>query len=295
MLGFIFPGQGSQKPGMGQEISKYDNNKIISRSEEILGYSISDIMWSDDSRELGKTIYTQPAIFIVNHMYYCFLKEKGIQADVFAGHSLGEFNAYVSAGVLEFEKALQLVKRRGEVMYNCVQEGLGMYAVIGKDLTTLNDIIDEDSNVYVANFNSPRQIVISGDLSTLEIVTKEIEKSVPMSRCIKLNVSSAFHTPYMVEANRKFNEVLDNVIFKTPVKKLYSNVTGKLIDDEYEAKELLRKQMTSPVKWNLIADSLVEEGISSLYEVGYGNTLKSMTVACNKNLNFLSLKGLAND
>ncbi|RLD16427.1 MAG: malonyl CoA-acyl carrier protein transacylase, partial [Caldiserica bacterium] len=214
-IGVVFTGQGAQKVGMGKDFyDGYDEVKVFfTRASEILGYDISKVIFEGPEEELRKTSVTQPAVFLVSYaIYEIFKKETEVESLIsfFAGHSLGEYTAVTQAGVLDFEKTVEVVKRRGELMERV--SGGGMSAVIGLDRDKIVKICSK-YNVEAVNFNSPRQIVIAGRVEDLDRVEPELKNS-GAKRVIRLKVSGAFHSSYMKGVQKEFSDFLDGIEFK---------------------------------------------------------------------------------
>ncbi|MBF0449508.1 MAG: ACP S-malonyltransferase [Candidatus Magnetomorum sp.] len=280
MKAFIFPGQGSQKKRMGKKLfEKY--NELTSIANEILGYSIQTLCLEDPDDNLGQTQYTQPALFVVNALTWLDTIENIEQMpDYLAGHSLGEYNALFAAKAFEFEVGLKLVKKRGELM--ALSEGGGMAAIIGIEADKIKTIIEENqlTNVFIANYNSPSQIVISGQNS--EIVKAEpIFKSSGAKMYIKLNVSGAFHTHFMNVASEEFSRMLNDVQYNDINIPVISNVTARPYTGNQIA-ALLCQQLTSPVQWTDSIRYLMGKGVDDFQEIGPGNVLKGLVLRISK-------------
>lgn len=275
---FIFPGQGSQYVGMGSDL--YEDNesirKIFDEAEEILEFPLRKICFEGPEEELKKTKYTQPAIFVhslaVNHI----LAGKGIQAEAAAGHSLGEYSALVAAGALSFENGLRLVKLRGELMQNAGDKNPGtMAAVIGLSNEVVAEICETASKkgyVKPANFNSPGQIVISGSVEGVHYAM-ELAKENKARIVTELVVSGAFHSPLMEDAIGGLTEALAKTEISKPRIPVYTNVTAKPASEPEQIRELLQKQVLSPVLWQNIIENMIQDGIQRFYEVGPSKVL----------------------
>ncbi len=290
---FLFPGQGSQYVGMGKDY--YDQLDSVKEryhtASEILEFNLEDISFSGPEDTLRQTQFTQPAIFVHSIIVNDLLKEKEINTDAVAGHSLGEFSALVSAEVLTFEDALQIVKVRSTEMANAGKKAPGaMAAIIGADKKQLEIICHQEGIVVLANMNAPGQAVISGDKNAVEAAINTAKK-IGIRGALPLRVSGAFHSPLMRSAREPLLKVINSVNFmaaKTPV---YQNVQAKPVTDKSILRENILKQLESPVLWSDTISNMKKEGISNFFEVGPGKVLKglnkrifpeSTTMTCDK-------------
>lgn len=278
---FLFPGQASQYVGMGNDLynSIDDVAKLYDVAEEMFDFSIKDISFFGPLKDLTETKVTQPAIFVNSIAIFKELEKKGITPDVVAGHSLGEYSALVSAGVLSFENGLKLVKVRSEQMQAATEDSDGtMAAIIGLTYDKVKSIIDSAGITgvcQIANYNSPSQIVISGFVSTVQSMMMEL-KSNGAKRAIELPVGGAFHSPLMESARVKLQEVLEAAEFNTPKYPIYSNVTGTATSDPKEIKENLNAQLTDPVLWVDTINNMTADGVEKFVEVGPGKVLQGL-------------------
>lgn len=250
-IALLFDGQGTQFVGMCKQVSKDKKivEDIFNKADEILGYSLKNLCYNGPLQKLNDTRYAQPAIFTTSYaLYLAFRKEHNICPVVAAGHSLGEYTALTAAGVLDFENALLLVNERGRLMAEAasINKG-GMFAVIGIDIDKLNQIVDETKNVYIANHNSKRQIVIAGDKDTILDISNTIEAQ--SGTLIPLNVSGAFHCPYMDYSAERFGDVLNKFTFNQGNFPVISNVEASEYKSVMEIKLGLQRQITESVRW----------------------------------------------
>ena len=279
---FLYPGQGAQYPGMGKDLwEKSDEvKKLFKTASESTSMDLEKLLFEGTAEDLKATDKTQVAITLVNVASALLLREKGIVSDVAAGFSLGEVSALWDAGIISSEDLFPLVRERGKIMEKVSRsldtpEGSpGMAAVIGMDYDKVDSIIKGEKldELFIANYNSPVQIVLSGTDSALN-AGESIFKENGARRFIRLKVSGPFHCPLMKDAETEYAEVLKGFNFNDPVKKVFSNVTGAEIKSGEEAKELCAKQLTSGVLWVKEEKALLELGIEKCLEVGPGNVL----------------------
>lgn len=280
-IAFVFPGQGAQKVGMGLGLTR-DSEKaaeMFRRADEILGFSISKLCFEGPDEELKQTVNTQPAIFVHSMAVFEVLGEKGIRPQVTAGHSVGEYAALAAAGVLDFEEALRLVKRRGELMQQAAVSAPGtMAAIIGLDYETIKKCCMEAyaaGYAGVANFNAPDQIVITGETAAVERAM-ELAKARGAKRAMLLNVGAAFHSKLMAEPAEILAGELDGIAFRDARIPVAVNVSAKLLTDAGEIKEALRQQMLASVLWVDSVRAMVEFGADVFVEAGPGKALSGM-------------------
>ncbi|MFP4507396.1 MAG: ACP S-malonyltransferase [Candidatus Acetothermia bacterium] len=275
-IAFLFPGQGSQFVGMGEEIR--EDPRVVTlyeKANEVLDKDISELMLNGPSAELDSTRNAQPAIFTDSLARYRILRDEGQEPDCVLGHSLGEFSALAAAGCLTFEDGLRIVKKRGELTSNVDVEG-SMVAVMGASYTEVEGVIEEmNDSVTVANHNSPRQVVISGREEELEESCDKLSKE--GAKCIKLDVTGPFHSSFMKEAERELKNYIRGFSFSDPEFPVLSGVSGSFEEDGNRLKELLSRQMTQPVKWVDYIRLLGKTGIGKTIEVGPDATLTRLT------------------
>ena len=278
---FIFPGQGSQETKMGLDL--YENfdsaKKIFNALNETLGFSLTDIMWKSSTDELTKTQNAQPAIVAVSYAAFKALEDAGIKPDAVAGHSIGEYSALTCSGVISFEDAVRLVRKRGLLMQECSEKHFGsMAAVMGLEEDKIEEVLSglrNDGIIEVANINSDNQIVISGESRLIDEALEPL-KAKGAKRAVKLNVAGAFHSPLMKDANVKLAEEIDKIKFSDPVCPVYVNVTAQKMTDFNEIKKVLKKQIISKVQWNKLIKNMVSDGINEFVEAGNGSVLSGL-------------------
>lgn len=279
-IAFIFSGQGSQYIGMGKEL--YDNipscKKIYDKANEVLGFDLKELIFNGDKEELNITENTQPAILTTSIAILQAIKDKGVNPDIVAGLSLGEYSALVASEALDFETAVSLVKKRGRFMQEAVPQGIGsMVAVIGLDENKIKDVLkvaSEKGIVEIANYNTNNQIVIGGENAAVELASELLKES-GARRVIPLKVSGPFHTSLLNEASIKLKNEFENIHFNTPKIKTITNVTADFIENGDEIKNLLINQVKSSVRWSETIERMLDEGIDTFIEIGPLKTLSS--------------------
>lgn len=269
---FIFPGQGSQFPGMAADL--YAANKaLMEKANDILGFRITDIMFEGSPEDLKATKVTQPAIFIHSSVLAMSVGEK---PDMVAGHSLGEFSALAAAGALGFEDALRLVALRASEMQKCCEKVPGsMAAVIGLPDETIESICAGIPGVLPANYNSPGQVVISGEETAVDEACLQL-KAAGAKRALKLPVSGAFHSPLMEPAREALAAAIDKTAFSIPLCPVYQNVTAAPTTNPVVIKDNLLRQLTSPVRWTASVRNMLADGADFFLELGPGTVLQGL-------------------
>lgn len=278
---FIFSGQGSQKEGMGKALyaSSSQAKEIFENANDILGERFSDFLFGATEEELMDTRYTQPAIFI--YEIAAAMGQGSIVPDCVAGHSLGEYAALVVAGALDFEEALKFIKKRGEVFHDAFsRHPSAMGAVIGvpdeEVLAVLKEISQEDgNNLYIANYNGPGQLVITGDRLSIKKACKRF-KEMGAKRALLLPMKGVGHSPNSEEEGKLLEKELLRLHFKTPSIPIFQDVDGMPHTDPKEIVENQIKLMTHPVQWTSITQNMVKNGVRSFYEVGTDDTLQKI-------------------
>lgn len=270
----MFPGQGSQKVGMGENLFiKYKEYTDI--ADSILGYSIEKLCNDDPDNMLGMTQYTQPALFAVNTLIYLdMIDEKGELPDYTAGHSLGEYSALFASGAFDFATGLKLVNKRGELMSSA--KGGGMAAVIGLTDSTVSSILKDNNHttISVANYNSPVQIVITGPETDI-ISSQPVFENAGAKMFIPLKVSGAFHSPYMKHAADEFSRFIEQFVFHDLKIPVISNINASPYEQD-KIKETLVNQITSPVRWTETIHYLRNKGETEFIEAGPGKVLSGL-------------------
>lgn len=277
MKAFVFPGQGAQYSGMGKDLYDHysDARKMMQRANEILGFSITDIMFEGSDEDLKQTRVTQPAIFL--HSVISAQLMTTYKPHMVTGHSLGEFSALVAAGVLAWEDALRVVSERAMAMQEACELQPGtMAAVLGMADQQVADICNTINEVVVAaNYNCPGQVVISGSLIGVEVACKALKEN-GAKRALKLPVGGAFHSPLMQPAAQRLEKAILATTFYTPQCPVYQNVSAKAETDKDIIQQQLLQQLTSPVRWTQSVQQMVADGAGEFYEFGPGDVLKGL-------------------
>ena len=285
MNAYLFPGQGSQFPGMAKDIYERsaEAKALFERANELLGFSITDIMFSGTDEELKQTKVTQPAIFLHSVILAKTLGEN-FKPEMVAGHSLGEFSALTSIGVLSFEDGLTLVSKRAQAMQKaCEATPSTMAAILGLEDEVVEKICAEitEEVVVPANYNSPGQLVISGSLEGIEIACEKL-KSAGAKRALVLNVGGAFHSPLMQPAKDELQQAIESTMFNTPPCPVYQNVSASPITNGLHIKANLILQLTAPVLWTQTMKQMLADGATSFTEVGPGTVLQGLVKKVNR-------------
>lgn len=299
MKAFVFPGQGAQFTGMGKDL--YENNQtakeLFEKANDILGFSITSIMFEGDADELKQTRVTQPAVFLHSVIRAICLGDE-FQPDMVGGHSLGEFSALVAAGALDFEDGLKLVFARAQAMQKACEAAPGtMAAIIGLPDETVEEVCNEITSqgngvVVPANYNCPGQLVISGNVDAVNAACEKL-KEAGAKRALVLPVGGAFHSPLMKPAKDELQTAIEATEFHTPRCPIYQNVDGKAHTDAADIKQNLIAQLTSSVRWTQEVNNMLEAGAVDFTECGPGKALQGMIAKIAKGIEGVSITGIS--
>jgi [acyl-carrier-protein] S-malonyltransferase len=296
-IAFIFPGQGSQYVGMGQDL--WENFEEVKRlyedASEILGYDLRELSFRGSQEELNKTFRTQPSLLTASIAAYSVLSAHGVTSEVVAGHSLGEYSAIVAAGALSFKEAVMLTEKRGVFMQEAVPPGRGlMAAIIGLDRRTLDEICLSVEAGYVspANYNSPGQIVIAGEKEAVEEAMK-LAKAAGAKRVIPLSVSVPSHCTLMVEASNRLAELLKSIEIRTPDVPVVNNADAMFLTSGERIKTSLVNQLNSPLLWEDSVRNMIEAGVDTFIETGPGKVLSGLIKRIDPSVKILNVEDTA--
>lgn len=288
----VFPGQGAQKPGMGKDL--YENSeaakKVFETANRVLGYDIADLCFNGSEEDLMKTINSQPCILTVSLAALEALREKAnIDVAMTAGHSLGEYAALYAAGAVDLETVLKLIQKRAILMNEAAEKTSGsMAAVLGLDNETVINLTKEMNSVYVANFNSPGQVVITGDKEEINANLDKF-KEAGAKRVLPLAVSGAFHSPLIQSAGNDFVDFVSQFEFNNTDIPVYTNVDATATVQGEEFRNKLPKQICSSVQWTQTIENIQQEGITDFIEIGPGKVLAGLNKKINAELNTLNI------
>ena len=294
-IAFIFPGQGAQVCGMGQDFYEQTETgkKIFDMASGLLGFSMPELCFTPNDR-LDITEYTQAAMVTASIAMMEVLKERtGVKPDVAAGLSLGEYPAMVAAGVMSAEDAIKTVRQRGILMQEAVPVGIGsMAAVLAMDAEKIEEVIAPIEGVQIANYNCPGQIVISGKKEAVEAASEKL-KEAGAKRVLPLNVSGPFHSSMLVEAGEKLGKVLEDVEVHEPVIPYAANVTASYVTEASQVKPLLEKQVSSSVRWQQTMEMMLKDGVDTFIEIGPGKTLAGFMKKIDRSVRVINIEKLA--
>ncbi|WP_219836629.1 ACP S-malonyltransferase [Paenibacillus sp. R14(2021)] len=297
-IAFVFPGQGAQAVGMGQDVYEAfpASRAIIDAADEALGFKLSEIIFQGPEEQLKQTANTQPALLAVSIALLEALKEHGLKPDYVAGHSLGEYSALVAAGALSYEDAIRTVRARGEFMEQAVPSGQGaMAAVLGAEREALAALCISASAdagaVELANVNCPGQIVVSGTAAGVQAVV-ERGKEAGAKRVIPLEVSGPFHSSLMKPAAARLESVLASVTFADAAVPVIANVTAQPVTNSGEIRKLLAEQVYSPVLWEDSVRYLIDQGVDTFVEIGSGTVLAGLIKKIDKTVTVIPVNSL---
>ena len=292
-IAFIFPGQGAQAAGMGKDFyeQKETAKKIFDRATELMGFSMPELCFEENDR-LDITEYTQAAMVTASIAMMRVLEENGIKPDVAAGLSLGEYCALAAAGVMSDEDAIKTVRQRGIFMQEEVPAGEGaMAAVLALDAAAIEEVTGSMEGVWIANYNCPGQIVISGRKEAVEAACERL-KEAGAKRTVMLNVSGPFHSGMLTGAGEKLKAVLDQVEICEPQIPYVANVTAQYVRSASEVKALLTKQVSSSVRWQQSVEAMLADGVDTFIEIGPGKTLAGFMRKIDRNAKTFNVEKL---
>ena len=292
-IAFIFPGQGAQACGMGQDFYEQTETgkRIFDKATELMGFSMPQLCFEENDR-LDITEYTQAAMVTASIAMMRVLEENGIKPDVAAGLSLGEYCALASAGVMSDEDAIRTVRQRGILMQEAVPVGEGaMAAILALDAAAIEEVTGAMEGVWIANYNCPGQIVISGEKAAVEEACEKL-KAAGAKRAVMLNVSGPFHSGMLADAGEKLGEVLSQVELHEPQIPYVANVTAQYVKSAAEVKELLTRQVSSSVRWQQSVEAMIADGVDTFIEIGPGKTLAGFMRKISRDVKTLNVENL---
>ncbi len=292
-IAFIFPGQGAQACGMGQDFYEQTETgkRIFDKATELMGFSMPRLCFEENDR-LDITEYTQAAMVTASIAMMRVLEENGIKPDVAAGLSLGEYCALAAAGVMSDEDAIRTVRQRGILMQEAVPVGEGaMAAILALDAAAIEEVTGAMEGVWIANYNCPGQIVISGEKAAVEEACEKL-KAAGAKRAVMLNVSGPFHSGMLADAGEKLGEVLSQVELHEPQIPYVANVTAQYGKSAAEVKELLTRQVSSSVRWQQSVEAMIADGVDTFIEIGPGKTLAGFMRKISRDVKTLNVEKL---
>lgn len=292
-IAFIFPGQGAQACGMGQDFYEQTETgkRIFDKATELMGFSMPQLCFEENDR-LDITEYTQAAMVTASIAMMRVLEENGIKPDVAAGLSLGEYCALAAAGVMSDEDAIRTVRQRGILMQEAVPVGGGaMAAILALDAAAIEEVTGAMEGVWIANYNCPGQIVISGEKAAVEEACEKL-KAAGAKRAVMLNVSGPFHSGMLADAGERLGEVLSQVELHEPQIPYVANVTAQYVKSAAEVKELLTRQVSSSVRWQQSVEAMIADGVDTFIEIGPGKTLAGFMRKISRDVKTLNVEKL---
>ena len=292
-IAFIFPGQGAQACGMGQDFYEQTETgkRIFDKATELMGFSMPQLCFEENDR-LDITEYTQAAMVTASIAMMRVLEENGIKPDVAAGLSLGEYCALAAAGVMSDEDAIRTVRQRGILMQEAVPVGEGaMAAILALDASAIEEVTGAMEGVWIANYNCPGQIVISGEKAAVEDACEKL-KAAGAKRAVMLNVSGRFHSGMLTAAGEKLGQVLSRVELHEPRIPYVANVTAQYVKSAAEVKELLTRQVSSSVRWQQSVEAMIADGVDTFIEIGPGKTLAGFMRKISRDVKTLNVEKL---
>ena len=292
-IAFIFPGQGAQACGMGKDFYEQTETgkRIFDKATELMGFSMPELCFEENDR-LDITEYTQAAMVTASIAMMRVLEENGIRPDVAAGLSLGEYCALAAAGVMSDEDAIRTVRQRGIFMQEAVPVGQGaMAAILALDAAAIEEVTGAMEGVWIANYNCPGQIVISGEKAAVEEACEKL-KAAGAKRAVMLNVSGPFHSGMLTAAGEKLGQVLSQVELHEPQIPYVANVTAQYVKSAGEVKELLTRQVSSSVRWQQSVEAMIGDGVDTFIEIGPGKTLAGFMRKISRDVKTLNVEKL---
>ena len=293
-IAFIYPGQGAQYIGMGQEFYEQTETgkKTFDKASELLGFSMPDLCFKEND-QLNITEYTQAAMVTVSIAMTKVLNELGVFADVTAGLSLGEYAALFAAGVMREEDAITVVRQRGILMQEAVPAGIGaMAAILALENETIEKVTKDIEDVWIANYNCPGQMVISGKKEAVDLACEKL-KEAGAKRTLSLNVSGPFHSGMLVQAGEKLGKVLEGISLNTPSIPYVANVTADYVTDASKVRDLLTRQVSSSVRWQQSVEAMIADGTDTFVEIGPGKTLSGFMKKISRDVKVMNIEKLA--
>lgn len=293
-IAFLHPGQGSQKLGMGRSVieSYPPATDILNQAQEILGFDVEKLCSEGPEEKLNRTLNLQPSLLTINWILTKLLKKREIAPQAVAGHSLGEYNALLTAGVIDFPTALKIVKQRAYLMEKAGKEGKGaMAAIIGLEAEKIIEVCKEVGKAEVVNFNCPGQVVVSGCKKKVVEAMEKLKK-LGAKKVVSLPVSGAFHSFLMRNAAKEFSSFLDKFSFNDPALPVVSNATGRYATSANQIKNNLKLQMDHPVLWEKGMRVLLDEGFNTFVEVGPGKVLQGLMRRINRKVAIIGVENI---